>query len=222
MEGHFETKAGQPLILFGDPDAEAGKVHNAIEIPKLGSWVLTGDMNAEVQGLEAWPKEDWPPLDLVFWSFRLMVGIGMLMILVGLWSGLQRLRGRLFEARWLQRSAVLMGPAGFVAVVAGWVVTEVGRQPWTVYGMLRTAESASPIEAPAVGVSLLVFIVVYFIIFGAGTFYLIRMMGQTPDAGADVEDLGPIRTRGITPGARARRFRSAETGGVDPRANQEA
>lgn len=200
MEGHFETRAGQPLILFGDPDAEAGKVHGAVEIPKLGSWVLTGDFDGEVQGLKAWPKEDWPPLDLVFWAFRLMVGIGVLMILVGLWSGLQRLRGRLFEARWLQRAAVAMGPAGFVAVVAGWIVTEVGRQPWTIYGMLRTADSVSPIEAPAVGASLMMFIVVYFIIFGAGTFYLVRLMGKTPDAGADVDELGPIRSRGITPG----------------------
>ncbi len=208
MEGHFETKAGQPLILFGDPDAEARTVHNAIEIPKLGSWVLTGDMNAEVQGLEAWPKEDWPPLDIVFWAFRIMVGIGMLMILVGLWSGIQRLRGRLFESRLLQRVALAMGPAGFVAVIAGWVVTEVGRQPWTIYGMLRTVDSASPIDAAAVGTSLLVFIVVYFIVFGAGTFYLLRLMGKTPDVGEDVDDLGPIRSSGITPGP-AQRFGQA-------------
>jgi len=200
MEGHFETKAGQPLILFGDPDAEAGTVHNAIEIPKLGSWVLTGDMNAEVQGLDAFPKDEWPPIDIVFWAFRIMVGIGMLMILVGLWSGFERLRGNLFEARWLKRLAVVMGPSGFVAVVAGWVVTEVGRQPWTIYGQLTTAASASPIETPAVATSLLVFIVVYFIVFGAGTFYLVRLMGKTPDSGESVEDLGPIRTSGITPG----------------------
>ncbi len=200
MEGHFETKRGQPLILFGDPDAEAETVHNAIEIPKLGSWVLTGDFEGEVQGLKAWPKEEWPPLDIVFWSFRIMVGIGMLMILVGLWSGFERLRGNLFEARWLQRLAVVMGPAGFVAVVAGWVVTEVGRQPWTIYGQLTTAASASPIETPAVATSLLVFIVVYFIVFGAGTFYLLRLMGKTPEAGESVDDLGPIRTSGITPG----------------------
>jgi len=200
MEGHFETKAGQPLILFGDPDAEAGTVHNAIEIPKLGSWVLTGDMNAEVQGLDAFPKDEWPPIDIVFWAFRIMVGIGMLMILVGLWSGFERLRGNLFEARWLKRLAVVMGPSGFVAVVAGWVVTEVGRQPWTIYGQLTTAASASPIETPAVATSLLVFIVVYFIVFGAGTFYLLRLMGKTPDSGESVADLGPIRTSGITPG----------------------
>jgi cytochrome d ubiquinol oxidase subunit I len=199
MEGHFETKSGQPLILFGDPDAEAGTVHNAIEIPKLGSWVLTGDMNAEVKGLDAFPKEEWPPIDIVFWSFRIMVGIGMLMILVGLWSGYERLRGNLFEARWLQRFSLVMGPMGFVAVVAGWVVTEVGRQPWTIYGELTTAASASPIETPAVTTSLLAFIVVYFIIFGAGTFYLIRLMGKTPEGGEE-EELGPIRTSGITPG----------------------
>jgi len=207
MEGHFETKAGQPLILFGDPDADDETVHNAIEIPKLGSFVLKGDMNAEVQGLKAFPKEEWPPIDIVFWSFRVMVGIGMLMILVGLWSGIQRLRGNLFQARWLQRLAVLMGPTGFVAVVAGWVVTEVGRQPWTIYGELTTAASASPIETPAVATSLVVFILVYFIVFGAGTFYLLRLMGKTPDAGEDVEDLGPIRTSGITPGP-ARKFGS--------------
>ncbi len=200
MEGHFETKAGQPLILFGDPDADDRTVHNAIEIPKLGSWVLTGDMNAEVKGLDAFPREEWPPVDIVFWSFRIMVGIGMLMILVGLWSGYERLRGNLYDSRWLQRLAVVMGPMGFVAVVAGWVVTEVGRQPWTIYGQLTTAASASPIETPAVATSLLAFIVVYFIIFGAGTFYLIRLMGRTPEAGPDINELGPIRSRGITPG----------------------
>jgi len=200
MEGHFETKAGQPLILFGDPDADDQTVHNAIEIPKIGSWVLTGDMNAEVKGLDAFPKDEWPPIDIVFWSFRIMVGIGMLMILVGLWSGYERLRGNLFDARWLQRLSVVMGPMGFVAVVAGWVVTEVGRQPWTIYGELTTAASASPIETPAVATSLMLFIVVYFILFGAGTFYLLRLMGKTPDAGESVDDLGPIRTSGITPG----------------------
>ncbi len=200
MEGHFETKAGQPLILFGAPDADDETVHNAIEIPKLGSLVLKGDMNAEVQGLKAFPKEEWPPIDIVFWSFRVMVGIGMLMILVGLWSGVARLRGDLFEARWLQRLSVVMGPMGFVAVVAGWIVTEVGRQPWTIYGELTTAASASPIETPAVATSLMVFIVVYFTVFGAGTFYLLRLMAKTPDAGLDVDDLGPIRSSGITPG----------------------
>jgi cytochrome d ubiquinol oxidase subunit I len=209
MEGHFETKAGQPLILFGDPDAEAGKVHNAIEIPKLGSWVLTGDLDGEVKGLKAWPKEEWPPLDIVFWSFRLMVGIGMLMILVGLWSAVQRLRGRLFHARWLQRATVLLGPSGFVAVIAGWVVTEVGRQPYTIYGLLKTAESASPLDAPAVGASLLAFIIVYFIIFGAGVFYLLRLMGKTPDAGVDVGDIGLTRTSGIMPGPARTRDRTA-------------
>jgi len=93
-----------------------------------------------------------------------------------------------------------MGPMGFVAVVAGWVVTEVGRQPWTIYGELTTAASASPIETPAVATSLMLFIVVYFILFGAGTFYLLRLMVKTPDAGESVDDLGPIRTSGITPG----------------------
>ncbi|MFP4537997.1 MAG: cytochrome ubiquinol oxidase subunit I [Dichotomicrobium sp.] len=199
MEGHFQTQSGAPLILFGDPDAEAGTVHNAIEIPYLGSLILTHSWEGTVQGLEAWPRDEWPPVDIVFWSFRIMVGIGTLMILVGLWSGLQRLRGRLYESSGLQRATIVMGPTGFIAVIAGWVVTEVGRQPWTVYGVLSTAESASPMGTPAVATSLLAFIVVYFIIFGAGTFYILRLMGKTPDAGVDVSELGPTRSSGILP-----------------------
>ncbi|MFP3920868.1 MAG: cytochrome ubiquinol oxidase subunit I [Dichotomicrobium sp.] len=199
MEGHFQTQSGAPLILFGDPDAEAGTVHNAIEIPYLGSLILTHSWEGTVQGLEAWPRDEWPPVDIVFWSFRIMVGIGTLMILVGLWSGLQRLRGRLYESSGLQRATIVMGPTGFIAVIAGWVVTEVGRQPWTVYGVLSTAESASPMGTPAVATSLVAFIVVYFIIFGAGTFYILRLMGKTPDAGVDVSELGPTRSSGILP-----------------------
>lgn len=128
-----------------------------------------------------------------------MVGLGFAMLGLGAWSLLRRMRGRLFEDRWLHRAAIAMGPMGFVAVLAGWITTEVGRQPFTVYGLLRTGDSLAPVAAPAVAASLLAFIVVYFFVFGAGTFYLLRMMNAPagkPDP--ELKD-GPIRTAGITP-----------------------
>ena len=113
-------------------------------------------------------RVEWPPVPIVFWAFRIMVGLGLLMLLLAGWSLLARVRGALYESPWLHRLALAMGPAGFVAVIAGWVTTEVGRQPYTVHGLLRTVDSVSPLEAPAVATSLLAFICVYFIVFGAG------------------------------------------------------
>jgi cytochrome d ubiquinol oxidase subunit I len=107
-------------------------------------------------------------------------------------------QGRLYDSPMLHRAALVMGPAGFVAVLAGWVTTEVGRQPYTVYGLLRTADSLAPIDAPAVGASLLAFIVVYFFVFGAGFFYLLRLMNRAPDTDHG-EIKGPTRSAGITP-----------------------
>ena len=151
---------------------------------------------------------------LVFWSFRIMVGIGFAMLGIGLWSLYARFRGGLPEARWLQRAAIVMGPSGFVAVLAGWITTEVGRQPYTVYGLLRTADSVSPIAAAAVGASLVAFVIVYFAVFGAGTFYLLRLMAHPPKAGDDpLDPRTPMRAAGITPGpprALATRVRKEE------------
>lgn len=128
-----------------------------------------------------------------------MVGLGFAMLGLGAWSLLRRMRGRLYEDKWLHRTAILMGPMGFVAVLAGWITTEVGRQPFTVYGVLWTSDSLGPVAAPAVAASLLAFIVVYFFVFGAGTFYLLRMMNApTSKPDPDLKD-GPIRTAGITP-----------------------
>lgn len=127
-----------------------------------------------------------------------MVALGFAMLGLGVWSLLRRIRGRLFEDKWLHRAAIIMGPMGFVAVLAGWITTEVGRQPFTVYGLLRTSDSLAPVAAPAVAASLLAFIIVYFFIFGAGTFYLLRMMNKL--AGTQRLGLrdGPIRTAGVT------------------------
>ena len=200
MEGNHETHAGAPLILFGIPDDEAEVTRYQIAIPKLGSLILTHHMDGEVKGLKAFPKDRRPPAEIVFWSFRLMVGIGFAMLGIGLWSLLRRLqKNRLYEDRMLHRAALLMAPSGFVAVLAGWITTEVGRQPYTVYGLLTTAESAAPIAAPAVATSLVAFIIVYFFVFGAGTFYILRLCGKSPDS-VDPGIQGPSHAAGITPG----------------------
>ena len=177
MEGHFEAEqTGAPLILFGWPDMQAGETRYAVELPKLGSLILTHDLNGTVKGLKSWPREDWPRVPIVFWSFRVMVGLGLLMIATGLVSLWLRWRGRLYDTPLFARWCLLMGPSGFVALLAGWFVTETGRQPYTVYGLLRTANSVSPIGSPGVALSLLAFVVVYLIVFGMGIWYLLRLM----------------------------------------------
>ena len=147
------------------------------------------------------PDDEEPPVAIVFWSFRIMVAMGFGMLLVGVWALVNRLRGKLYEAPWMHRAALLMGPSGFVAVLAGWVTTEVGRQPYTVYGLLRTSQSLSPVEAPALATSLTLFIIVYFFVFGAGTFYILRLMNVVPGTtGPNPETAGPMRTTGLVPG----------------------
>jgi cytochrome bd ubiquinol oxidase subunit I len=200
MEGHWETRAGQPLILVGWPSMAAETTSYTVELPKVGSLILTHDWNGSVKGLKAWPPQERPNATIVFWSFRIMVGIGLLMVLVGVWSLLQRYRRQLTASAALLRFAVLMSPAGFIAVLAGWITTEVGRQPYTVYGLLRTAQSQSPIDAAAVAGSLLAFIIVYFTAFGAGTFYILRLMRHQPQLDEpDIEKGVPQRAAGITP-----------------------
>jgi cytochrome bd ubiquinol oxidase subunit I len=207
MEGHFETRRGQPLILFGLPDMSAETTKYAVEIPRLGSLILTHEWDGEVKGLKAWPKSERPDAAIVFWSFRTMVGLGVLMFAAGLWSLWLRQRQRLYETRLFLRYAIAMGPAGFLAVLAGWITTEVGRQPYTVYGLLRTADSMSAVAAPAVATSLVMFVIVYFLVFGAGTLYILRLMAAAPtEQEPQVE--GPMRAAGVTPAAQL-----AEPGG---------
>jgi len=138
---------------------------------------------------------------IVFFSFRIMVGLGFAMLGLGLWAAFARYRGRLYDARMLHRLAIVMGPMGFVAVLAGWITTEVGRQPFTVYGLLRTSDSLSPVAAPAVAASLVAFIIVYFFVFGAGTYYIMRMMNAPVKKVSEkrLRDEAPTRTAGITP-----------------------
>jgi cytochrome d ubiquinol oxidase subunit I len=214
MEGHFESGRGQPLILFGWPDMAAETTRFAIEVPRLGSLILTHEWDGEVKGLKAWPPDERPNARILFWSFRIMVGLGVLMITLGLWSLWLRWRARLYEAPLFHRCVVAMGPAGFVAILAGWITTEVGRQPYTVYGLLRTAQSVSAIDAPAVGASLLMFMLVYFLVFGAGVVYILRLMA-TPPALEEDEPLteAPMRAAGFTPAAQL----AAERSGTEER-----
>ncbi|MWD29992.1 cytochrome ubiquinol oxidase subunit I [Aquicoccus sp. SCR17] len=197
MEGHFDSHPdGAPLYLFGWPDQEEGRLRYALGIPKLSSLILKHHWDAPLEGLDTVPDDEEPPVAVVFWSFRIMVGLGFLMLGVGMWSLWARVRGRLYDDRWLHRAALVMGPSGLVAVIAGWVTTEVGRQPWVVHGVLRTAEGVSPVGAQAVSASLMAFVVIYFVVFGAGVLYLLKLMSEPPDPtkrGMRAEP-GPIRT----------------------------
>ncbi len=197
MEGHYDSHPdGAPLILFGIVDAQNKKIDYAIQIPYASSLILKHQWNAPLDGLDTIPDDEEPPVTIVFYSFRVMVGLGFAMLGLGLWSLWTRWRGSLFTNEWLHRATIVMGPSGFIAVLAGWITTEVGRQPYTVYGLLRTSDSLAPVAAPAVATSLIAFIVVYFAVFGAGTFYLLRMMNKKPTtAKLGLRD-GPLRTVG--------------------------
>jgi cytochrome d ubiquinol oxidase subunit I len=215
MEGHWERQRGAPLIVLGQPDMAAEETRVLLEIPRLSALILTHEWNGETPGLKDVPADQRPTnVPLVFWAFRVMVAMGTLMALVGVVSLWLRWRGRLYTTPLFHRAAVAMGPAGLIAVTAGWITTEAGRQPFTVYGLMRTADSVSPLQAPAVGASLLGFIVVYFIVFGAGTLYLFKLFSHPPhEAEHGPEDAEPIRTAGITPGPPQLQHR----GGADPR-----
>lgn len=201
IEGDFDASPdGAHLVLFGFPSNEEERVRFQIAIPKLGSLILKHDPSAAMPGLKDYPKKDWPPVIIPFWSFRIMVGMGLLMLAVGWWSLYARWRGRLYDAPWLHRAALLVSPTGFVTVIAGWVTTETGRQPWVIYGQMRTAGAVAPVAASAVATSLVAFIIVYFSVFGAGIWYILRLMASPPGGVPDIHNT-PHRAAGITPAA---------------------
>ena len=201
MEGDYESEKGSPLILFGIPDDQGEVTRYQISIPKLSALILTHSLDGEVKGLKSFPKDQRPPAQIIFYTFRLMVGIGFAMLAVGLWSSLRRWQGvALYQDRWLHRVALVMTPSGFVAVLAGWITTEVGRQPYTVYGLLTTAQSISPVAAPAVAASLLAFIIVYFFVYAAGIFYLLRLAKTPPDFASPDMINAPMMAAGTMPG----------------------
>jgi cytochrome d ubiquinol oxidase subunit I len=178
MEGLWETQKGVPLLLFAIPIEKERRNGFEIGIPKAASLILTHDPGGEVKGLNEF-KDAHPPVAWVFYCFRVMVGLGLLMVAIGAISAVQYFRGKLFETRWLHGWWMLMMPSGFIAILAGWFVTEIGRQPWTAYGIIRTAESVSPaILGPQVAWSLLVFVVMYIFVFGAGSYYILKLIGK--------------------------------------------
>jgi cytochrome bd ubiquinol oxidase subunit I len=182
MEGLWETGRGAPLKLFGWPDQAAETTRFAVEIPKLSSLILTHTFDGEVRGLKDWPPDERPPVAVVFWCFRVMVGLGMMMIFTGAAALLLYWKKRLFDTPWFQYWCMAMTPAGFIAVLAGWFVTEVGRQPWVVYGVMRTADAVSPVAGGAVAISLAAFVMVYAFVFGAGVYFIFRLIAKGPSS----------------------------------------
>jgi len=190
IEGLWETeKGGTSLNLVGWPDMKEERTKYALSVPHLGSVILTHTWNSEIRGLKEFAPEDRPDSTIVFWSFRIMVGMGLLMLLLGALGLILRLRNRLYDTPWFQRFALAMGPSGLIALLAGWITTEVGRQPWVVYGVLRTADAASPLSSQQVGTSLLILVIVYFLVFGTGIYYMLKMMAKGPDAGDQAAEL---------------------------------
>ncbi|MDJ0987047.1 MAG: cytochrome ubiquinol oxidase subunit I [Desulfobacterales bacterium] len=181
MEGLWETQSGAPLVLFALPDQEAETNRFAIEIPKLSSLIITHSLDGEIKGLKEWPKDERPPVALVFWAFKIMVGLGSLMVLTGLVALILHFKKQLFDTRWFQLWCMALTPAGFIAVLAGWHVTEVGRQPWIVQGLMRTSDATSPVAGTSLAISLIAFVIVYIFVFGAGSYYILKLIGKGPE-----------------------------------------
>ena len=179
MEGYWETRADQPFHIVAIPNRETQSNDFALTIPGVGNLIQNAPRDEVIPGLDQLAREDQPPVWLVFWSFRVMIGLGLLMLGLGVWGAWLAFRRKLGDRTFL-RFAVAMGPAGFLAVLAGWIVTEVGRQPWVVYGVLRTADAASDVPAGAVLASLLTYVSVYALVFTAGALFILRLLAEGP------------------------------------------
>jgi cytochrome d ubiquinol oxidase subunit I len=207
MEANWETRARMPLLLFAWPDEAAERNRLEIGIPALGSIILGHDVNVVIPGLKDWQAEDRPPVAITFFSFRLMVGIGVAMLGLTLAGLLLWRRGLLADARRFQWLCMPAASLGFIAVLAGWVTTEVGRQPWVVYGLLRTRDAVTPsLVASDVATSMLLYVLAYVLIFGAGLFFMARLVRRGFAAGAELEPEGPVATpaRPLSGATRAR------------------
>ncbi|CAI1808078.1 Cytochrome bd-II oxidase subunit 1 [Serratia ficaria] len=183
IEGHWENKPGEatPLLLFGVPDMEQEKTKYSVGIPYLGSIILTHSLDKQVPALKSFPKNDRPNSTIIFWSFRVMAGLGMLMIFLGIFSLYLRWKGTLYQCRPFLWFALLMGPSGLVAMLAGWFTTEIGRQPWVVYGLQRTRDAVSTHSELHMSFSLIAFIIVYSSVFGVGYMYMMRLIKKGPE-----------------------------------------
>lgn len=181
IEAHWNPEKRAALTLFALPDAKKEMNHASIEIPLLGSLILTHHLDGEVPGLKQWTADQRPPVAIPFFSFRIMVGLGLVMLAFVLSSLYLRARGRLFKSEGFVRACRFLAPIGFLTVLAGWVTTEVGRQPWTVYGLLRTAHSVTPsLTTMDVLVSISGYMIVYLIVFPAGLLLMLRIVRRGP------------------------------------------
>ncbi|HZV91912.1 MAG TPA: cytochrome ubiquinol oxidase subunit I [Caldimonas sp.] len=213
MEGLWDTGRGVAASLFAIPDAQAETNRFEIAIPNLASLYLTHDWHGEVKGLKAWPRQDRPPVAIVYFAFRVMVGVGMLMLGVVATGWWQKSRGRLFTSPFFLRAAQWATPIGFVAVIAGWTVTEVGRQPWVVYGLMRTRDAVSPsLTTGDVALSLASYVLAYIVIFGGGFVLLRRMVRRGPPAAAAEEGREDTQSRAARPLSAA--TQAASSGGA--------
>ena len=197
MEAHWDGSEPADLILFAWPSDTEEKNHFEIAIPNLASLILTHTWDGRIQGLKDFAPEDRPPVKPVFFAFRVMVGLGLLMIAGGLIGAWLWWRGRLFETRWFLKALAASWPAGFVAILAGWWVTETGRQPWIAHGILRTADAASPVSAGAVLTTLVLFVIVYAIVFSMGIYYINRLIEKGP-VGAAVKPSEGVPSRPLS------------------------
>ena len=181
IEAHWEGRGAAPLVLFALPDEHGERNRAALALPHLGSLILTHSWDGRVLGLKDLPAGERPPVSSVFFAFRVMVGIGLTLIALGLCGAWLWWRGRLFCSRRYLRLASLSWPLGFVGILAGWLTTESGRQPWIVYGVMRTAAALAPVNAAQVAVSLGLFAVVYLAVFSIGIRYIHRLIERGPE-----------------------------------------
>ncbi len=185
MEAHWDGSKPADLVLFAWPDETAETNRLEVSIPNAGSLIIRHDSQGLFPGLKEFAPQDRPPVKPVFFAFRIMVGLGLLMITAGLVGAVLWWRGVLFKTRWFLAPLSVSWPAGFFAILAGWWVTETGRQPWLATGILRTADAASPVSANAVLTTLILFIVVYLAVFSMGIYYINRLIEKGP-TGASV------------------------------------
>jgi cytochrome d ubiquinol oxidase subunit I len=157
-----------------------------VAIPHLGSLILTHSWDGAIVAMKSVPPADRPNSTLIFWTFRVMAGLGMLIALMAIAGFVLRRRDHLFNSKLFQRFVLVMGPSGFICLLAGWITTEAGRQPWVVYGVMRTSQALSPITAHQVGVSLFAFVVVYSLVFGSGVYYMIKLACAGPALSPEV------------------------------------
>src|SRR5262245_24393195 len=184
MEAHWDTTGPGDFHVFAWPDEEAETNRFAISIPQGASLILTHRLNGQFPGLKEVPPQNRPPVKTVFFAFRIMLGVGFFMIAAALVGAWLMWRGVLFETRWYLHIVAHSWWTGFAAVIAGWVVTESGRQPWIVYGLKRTAEAASPVTAATVATSLTLFVLVYGVVFATGIYYMNRLIAKGPQVRA--------------------------------------